>query len=180
MSKNRREQALKNLCWIRNLPAEDLYIVEEVAFLDLALEEQNSAIGSGFWKPFQAVARNRKVQFRFFLGGMLFLWQNGSGINAINYYSPTVFKSIGIQGTNASFLTTGIFGVVKTSLTIVYMFLLVDTLGRRNVLMIGSAGGSVCMFIIGTSRSVALEADSHTNNLSRRIYQRPPCLAQSH
>lgn len=57
---------------------------------------------------------------------MLFLWQNGSGINAINYYSPTVFKSIGLDGTNASFLTTGIFGVVKTVVTFVWLFFLVS------------------------------------------------------
>lgn len=80
---------------------------------------------------------------------MLFLWQNGSGINAINYYSPTVFNSIGIRGTNTSFLTTGLFGVVKTALTFVWLLLLIDRLGRRNLLLIGSAGGSVCMWIIG-------------------------------
>jgi MFS family permease len=148
LSKGRREAAIKNLCWIRHLPADEIYIVEEVAFLDAALEEQAGEIGSGFWKPFKAVGQNRKIQWRFFLGGMLFLWQNGSGINAINYYSPTVFASIGITGTNTSFLTTGLFGVVKTCVTLVWLFFLIDRLGRRNLLMIGSLGGSVCMWII--------------------------------
>jgi len=86
MSKHRREQALKNLCWIRKLPADDLYIVEEVAFLDAALEEQAAVVGEGFWKPFQAVGKNRKIQWRILMGFLLFMWQNGSGINAINYY----------------------------------------------------------------------------------------------
>lgn len=86
MTKHRREAAMKNLCWIRNLPADELYIVEEIASLDLAIEEQVSAIGEGFWKPFQAAGKSRKVQWRLFLGCMLFMWQNGSGINAINYY----------------------------------------------------------------------------------------------
>ncbi|KAI6880867.1 putative quinate [Hortaea werneckii] len=137
VSKNRREQAIKNLCWIRNLPEDEIYIVEEVAFIDAAIEEQNAAIGVGFWKPFKAVGQNKKVQWRFVLGCMLFLFQNGSGINAINYYSPTVFKSIGISGGNTAFLTTGIFGVVKTVLTFVWLFYLIDRLGRRNLLMIG-------------------------------------------
>ncbi|KAL1301825.1 hypothetical protein AAFC00_006011 [Neodothiora populina] len=148
-SKGKREEGLRNLTWIRNLTSEDMYIIEEVAFIDAALEEQAATIGVGFWKPFKAVGRDRKVQWRFFLGGMLFLWQNGSGINAINYYSPTVFKSIGISGTNTSFLTTGIFGVVKTVLTIIWLFFLIDKLGRRKLLMIGAAGGSICMWIIG-------------------------------
>lgn len=148
LSKGKREQALKNLCWIRQLSQDELYIVEEVAFLDAALEEQAAVLGQGFWKPFQAVARNRKIQWRFFLGGMLFLWQNGSGINAINYYSPTVFASIGITGTNTAFLTTGLFGVVKTCFTLIWLFFLIDRLGRRNLLMIGAVGGSICMWIL--------------------------------
>jgi len=117
LSKNRREEALKNLCWIRNLPSEDMYIVEEVTFLDLALEEQASTVGIGFWQPFRAVGTNRRVQWRFVLGGTLFALQNSTGINAVNYYSPTVFKAIGISGTSSGFLTTGIFGVVKTVIT---------------------------------------------------------------
>ena len=73
----------------------------------------------------------------------------GSGINAINYYSPTVFRSIGVRGTNTSFLTTGIFGVVKTALTIVWLLVLIDHMGRRKLLMIGAVGGSLCMWFIG-------------------------------
>ncbi|KAF2086677.1 general substrate transporter [Saccharata proteae CBS 121410] len=148
-TKGRRVEAMRNLCWIRKLDANDLYIVEEVAFIDSALEEQKAVVGPGFWGPFRAVGRSRKIQYRFFLGGMLFLWQNGSGINAINYYSPTVFKSIGISGSNTGFLTTGLFGVVKTVFTFIWLFFLIDKVGRRLMLLVGAAGGSICMWIIG-------------------------------
>ncbi|KAF2431288.1 MFS quinate transporter QutD [Tothia fuscella] len=149
LGQGRREEALRNLTWIRQLPADHIYIVEEVSFIDAALEEQRRVLGGGFWRPFVAVARNRQTQWRFFLGGMLFLWQNGSGINAINYYSPTVFASLGITGTNTGFLTTGIFGVVKTTLTLVWLLFLIDRLGRRRLLMAGAIGGSLCMWFIG-------------------------------
>jgi hypothetical protein len=79
----------------------------------------------------------------------------GSGINAINYYSPTVFKSIGITGTSTGFLTTGIFGVVKTVLTFVWILVLIDHLGRRLLLMIGAIGGSLCMWFIGAYIKIA-------------------------
>jgi hypothetical protein len=68
---------------------------------------------------------------------------------SINYYSPTVFKSIGITGTNTGFFTTGLFGVVKTVVTVVWLLYLIDHLGRTKLLMFGAAGGSVCMWIIG-------------------------------
>ncbi|KAG9609729.1 quinate permease, partial [Aureobasidium melanogenum] len=148
-SKGRREEGLKNLCWIRKLESNALYVVEEVASIDAALDHQAATMGMGFTAPFRAVAKSRAVQWRFFLGGMLFMWQNGSGINAINYYSPTVFKSIGITGTNTAFFTTGLFGVVKTIMTIIWILFLIDKLGRRKLLMIGATGGSVCMWIIG-------------------------------
>ncbi|KAI9703426.1 MAG: hypothetical protein M1820_005898 [Bogoriella megaspora] len=149
LSKGRRQEALKNLCWIRNLGAQDLYIIEEVSFIDAALESQRSSIGLGFWKPFKAVGHSKKILWRFTLGGLLFMWQNGSGINAINYYSPTVFKSIGIRGTNTGFFTTGLYGVVKTFFTFIWLLFLIDNFGRRKLLMIGGLGGSVCMWIIG-------------------------------
>lgn len=143
-----RDKAVKDLCWIRNLEPTHPYMVEEIAAIDAEIEHDRMMVGPGFWAPFKAV-KQRKVQYRLFLGGMLFLWQNGSGINAINYYSPTVFKSIGINGTNTGFFTTGLFGVVKTVVTVVWLMYLIDHLGRTKLLMIGAAGGSVCMWIIG-------------------------------
>ncbi|KAH7139104.1 general substrate transporter [Dendryphion nanum] len=162
-TKGKREEALRNLCWIRNLPADNLYIVEEVAAIDAQIEHDRITIGPGFWSPFAAL-KNRKVLWRFFLGGMLFLWQNGSGINAINYYSPTVFRSIGITGTNTGFLTTGIFGVVKTVVTLFWLLWLIDRLGRRNLLMIGAAGGSFCMWFIGAY--IKISGSGKTTNTS--------------
>ncbi|KAJ4397501.1 hypothetical protein N0V93_001731 [Gnomoniopsis smithogilvyi] len=153
-SMGRREEALTNLCWMRNLNASDIYIVEEVSYIDEDLERQRREIGAGFWKPFSALSQ-KKVQWRFFLGSMLFLWQNGSGINAINYYSPTIFKSIGVTGTNASLLTTGVFGCVKTVFTFLWLLYLIDHLGRRNLLMYGALGGSLCMWYLGAYIKIA-------------------------
>jgi sugar porter (SP) family MFS transporter len=144
----KRDQAIKDLCWIRNLDATDPYILEEVAAIDAEIEHNRVVVGAGFWAPFKAI-KQRNVQWRLFLGAMLFVFQNGSGINAINYYSPTVFKSIGITGTSTGFLTTGVFGVVKTVCTIVWLLWLIDRLGRTKLLMIGAFGGGLCMVFIG-------------------------------
>ncbi|CAG9941607.1 unnamed protein product [Clonostachys rosea f. rosea IK726] len=153
-SKGRREEAVKTLTWMRQLDADHVYLAEEIRNIETEIEHFNTAIGQGFWRPFQAL-KDRKTQWRFFLGGMLFVCQNGSGINAINYYSPTVFKSIGITGSNTSFLTTGIFGVVKTALTFVWLMILIDHVGRRNLLMIGAGGGAFCMYFIGAYIKIA-------------------------
>ncbi|TPX07025.1 uncharacterized protein E0L32_011013 [Thyridium curvatum] len=163
--KGRREEAMSVLCWVRNLEPSHIYMVEEVQFIDHEIERFQSEMGAGFWKPFAALKKS-SVQWRFFLGGMLFLFQNGSGINAINYYSPTVFKSIGITGTNTSFLTTGIFGVVKTCVTFVWLLYLVDHLGRRRLLFIGAIGGSLCMWFIGAYIKIAGTQAASSGTLS--------------
>jgi sugar transport protein len=84
---------MKNLCWIRQLGPTDAYILEEVADIDKIYEEQRATVGIGFWKPFMALGARPHLQWRLFIGCMLFFWQNGSGINAINYYSPTIFTA---------------------------------------------------------------------------------------
>jgi len=166
MERGHRERALRNLCWIRQLDINDMYMLEEVSAIDAVLEHQRSTVGVGFWQPFRALGRDRKVMYRFFLAVSLFFWQNGSGINAINYYSPTVFKSIGVVGTNTSLFTTGIFGVIKTVFTLIWLFFLIDKLGRRNLLMIGAIGGSICLWYVGAYIAVADPTNNPTPQLS--------------
>ncbi|KAG5807279.1 hypothetical protein H9Q74_007970 [Fusarium xylarioides] len=69
-------------------------------------------------------------------------------INAINYYSPTIFKSIGFTGTSVGLLATGIFGIVKMAATMLYAAFLVDKLGRRPLLLIGGVGSGIAMFYL--------------------------------
>jgi Sugar (and other) transporter len=165
-SRGHRDEGIKNLCWMRQLPETDVYIVEELQAIENALEEQATKIGHGFWKPFQAATKDKKAMYRVFLGSMLFFWQNGSGINAINYYSPTVFKSLGVTGTNTDLFTTGLFGVVKTTGTTLWLLFLIDRVGRRLLLMIGAGGSSVSLWIVGGYIQAAQPASHPTNGMT--------------
>ncbi|RMZ86727.1 hypothetical protein DV736_g6042, partial [Chaetothyriales sp. CBS 134916] len=148
-SRGRREEGMKNLCWLHKLNQDDICLQEEIYAIEKAIDDQRTTIGLGFWQPFRAVFTDQKTSIRLLLGSSLFLWQNATGINAINYYSPTVFKSIGVTGTNNLLLTTGIFGVIKTAVTLIWLFYLIDKLGRRGLLLFGSLAGSLCMWYIG-------------------------------
>lgn len=165
-AQGQRERALKDLCWIRNLPQDHTYILEEVEAIDAHVGWTRTHVGAGFWKPFLAM-KDPKVRWRLLLGSSLFLWQNGSGINAINYYSPTVFSSLGVTGPNTGFLTTGIFGVVKTILTFLWLFWLIDRLGRTKLLMFGAFSGSLCMWYIAAYIKIA--DPTHHKNTSGKL-----------
>lgn len=166
LANGNHKRGIRNLCYLRGLPASDPYIQTEVQMIDDALEDLKRTIGTNFAAPFKEVYQNKKIAYRFFLGGSLFFWQNGSGINAINYYSPIVFRSIGITGTNASLLTTGIFGVIKTTMTFVWIMVMIDQLGRRNLLMYGALGGSLSLWVVGGYIAVAKPRDNPTDSLT--------------
>ncbi|KAL3457446.1 general substrate transporter [Aspergillus heterothallicus] len=163
--KGRRTKAMQNLTWIRQLDETDIYITEEVAAIDQALEEQIATVGIGFWKPFKALGGRPAIMYRLFLGCMLFFWQNGSGINAINYYSPTIFTSIGVSDSDIGWMT-GIFGVIKAVMTFFWLLFLVDQLGRRNLLLGGAITGSICMWVIGAYICVVRPEDNPTEKLN--------------
>ncbi|GAO47268.1 hypothetical protein G7K_1478-t1 [Saitoella complicata NRRL Y-17804] len=155
LNRGRSEEAIRNLCWIRNLGEGERYVQEELAMMEAQKESQRQSIGLDFWAPFRCIWRNSHIRNRLLLGASLFAWQNGTGINAINYYSPTVFKSIGLTGTNTGLFSTGIFGVIKTTVTIIWILYLIDIVGRRRLLLIGSFGGAICMYAVGAYIAIA-------------------------
>ncbi|BGP15981.1 hypothetical protein JCM10213v2_003974 [Rhodosporidiobolus nylandii] len=75
-----------------------------------------------------------------------------SGINAINYYSPTLFASVGVTDTS---LYTGIYGVLKAAASIIFFVFLVDTWGRRGPLMFGAIASGLSMLYVTVYLGVA-------------------------
>ncbi|KAM0754727.1 quinate permease [Meredithblackwellia eburnea MCA 4105] len=149
ITRGRREEAIANLSYMRKLDANHPYLIEEVNMIDIQIQHDITAVGNGFWAPFKQVFTQWRLAKRLLIVTSLFIFQNGTGINAINYYSPTIFKSIGITGTSTSLFTTGIFGVIKTVGALIWAFLIIDRFGRRGVLLVGSIGGAVGMAAIG-------------------------------
>lgn len=92
------------------------------------------------------------------VGIVLSVFQQFVGINVIFYYSNTLWQSVGFSE-NDSFTITVITSVTNIVVTIVAI-LLIDRIGRRLVLLVGSAGMflslglmTVC-FTAGVDRSV--------------------------
>lgn len=149
------EKARKNLSYLRNIPIDHEYSIHEIDIYVKDIADRRSKIGEGFFAPILAIIKSKKLLFRLLLSTSLFPMQNGSGINAITYYSPTVFKSLGVSGSNAGLLSTGIFGIIKAFASIVWIFFIVDLMGRRSSLIWFSLPCSLCMWYIGAYVYVA-------------------------
>ncbi|WP_364141275.1 sugar porter family MFS transporter [Paenibacillus sp. LPE1-1-1.1] len=78
--------------------------------------------------------------------GLAFL-QQVTGINAVMYYAPEIFKATG-AGTNASLVQTILVGFINFLFTIVALWL-IDKVGRKALLLVGSASMAICLLVIG-------------------------------
>lgn len=81
------------------------------------------------------------------IGGTLAIFSQITGINAIMYYAPEIFKSTG-DGSDSALLQTVLVGVVNLLFTFVAIKY-VDQAGRKKLLLAGSAGMAICLAVVG-------------------------------
>ncbi|MDN4082421.1 sugar porter family MFS transporter [Paenibacillus polymyxa] len=94
------------------------------------------------------------IRVALFIGIMLAIMQHITGINAILYYAPVIFKGMGL-GTDASLTQTIWIGLINVLFTIVSVWL-IDKAGRKVLLMIGTSLMTLCLVIIGAAFKMGL------------------------
>jgi MFS transporter, SP family, galactose:H+ symporter len=83
-----------------------------------------------------------------FVGIGLAIFQQITGVNTIIYYSPEILRMAGYPSAQAAIIAAGIIGVVNVLITIVSIFL-IDRLGRRFLLIIGTSGMAIALTLVG-------------------------------
>lgn len=81
------------------------------------------------------------------IGIVLALFSQITGINAIIYYAPEIFKSAGL-GADSALAQTFLIGIVNTVFTFVALWL-IDLVGRKKLLLWGVGGMVVCLLATG-------------------------------
>ncbi|WP_213277738.1 sugar porter family MFS transporter [Chryseobacterium indologenes] len=81
------------------------------------------------------------------IGILLAVFSQITGINAIMYYAPEIFKSTGV-GSDSAFIQTILVGVINLIFTFVAIKY-VDLWGRKKLLLLGISGMAICLFIVG-------------------------------
>lgn len=93
------------------------------------------------------------------IGVLLSFFQQAIGINVVLYYAPRIFAAMGASG-DASMLQTVVMGVVNILFTVVAIFT-VDKVGRKPLLIIGSAGmmiGMTALALLSFSEAIGVAA----------------------
>jgi sugar porter (SP) family MFS transporter len=90
---------------------------------------------------------DRSLLFRVAVGSLTMFFQQWTGINAILYYAPTIFKELGLEGNANSLLATGVVGVAMFLATIPAV-IWIDKIGRKPVLVSGAFVMGICHLIV--------------------------------
>jgi sugar porter (SP) family MFS transporter len=158
----REEEARRVLSSLRSLPPDHELV--ELEFLEIKAQSlfEKRTVAEHFphlreqtaWNTFklQWVAIGslfqKKAMFkRVVVATVTMFFQQWTGINAVLYYAPTIFKDLGLDGNETSLLATGVVGIVMFIATIPSV-LWIDRIGRKPMLAIGAIGMATCHIII--------------------------------
>ncbi len=105
------------------------------------------------------VVEKREKLFKYgfmvvFIGCMLSVFQQIIGINAVLYFAPRIFESMGVSN---NMLFTVIMGVINISFTLVAVFT-VEKVGRKPLLITGSLGMALGALGVALSNVTTLPA----------------------
>lgn len=159
---NREDEARKVLANLRDLP-EDHELVE-LEFLEIKAQSlfEKRTVAEHWphlreltawnvfklqWVAIASLFQTRAMFKRVIVATVTMFFQQWTGINAILYYAPTIFKNLGLSSNTVSLLATGVVGIAMFIATIPSV-LYIDRLGRKPILTIGAIGMATCHIII--------------------------------
>lgn len=92
---------------------------------------------------------NKKYRFPFILAFLIAMFNQLSGINAFLYYAPRIFKEAGL-GENTALLSSIGIGVTNLAFTLLGVYL-IDRLGRKTLMYIGSVGYVLSLSLVAAA-----------------------------
>lgn len=146
VAKNRNEDALNVL--VKTSGKE--FASAELKEIEETLKNQEESTFSDLLAP--------KIKPLLFIGIILAVFQQITGINTIMYYAPKIFANVG-QSNDSALLQTILIGGTNLVFTLVAM-VLIDRFGRKLLIVIGSTG--MMLMLTGLS---ALYFTSHTSGV---------------
>jgi sugar porter (SP) family MFS transporter len=152
VNQGRDDEALQVLSRARHLPPDSELV--QIEFLEIRaqyiFEKETSAIkfpmyqdntwASNFklgFYDYLSLFTDRSLLYRVAVGSLTMFFQQWSGINAVLYYAPSIFTSLGLTGNATSLLATGVVGIAMFLATFPAL-IWIDKIGRKPILVSGA------------------------------------------
>lgn len=140
----------------------DDWIEREFNEMRLTIDAEKAITAPGWAIMFKV----KPWRTRLFHATSIQLFGQMTGINVIGYYSTIMYKNLGIEGDRA-LLVTSIYNIVGPICNLIFITLILDRVGRRKPLLIGTVGISIaliCEAAVGSQ--VGTATGSRKNALS--------------
>ncbi|KAJ7134894.1 general substrate transporter [Mycena epipterygia] len=140
------DRAARTLAFLARTTPDDATVLATIE------EIKADFVGKGKLSVSQQIMRmgaSRGVALRCFIPSLVMFFQQTTGSNAINYFSPQIFASLGIKGTTAELFATGIYGCVKVVSVSLVLAFAIEGIGRKKCLIVGGLGQAAMMLWIG-------------------------------
>ncbi|RCH85742.1 hypothetical protein CU097_004500 [Rhizopus azygosporus] len=176
ISKGRNEEALAVLAQLHsNNDKTAPHVVAEYEEIIAQVEHERTVSVSSYVELLQGTVRRRM-----FLGILIQVFQQFTGINSIMYYAPQIFIQAGISGNTASLIASGVNGVLNVFSTIPAILFL-DRLGRRFVLISGACIMGLAMLLCGivmaaTGKVVTTDNGEKSIDMSGNVHASYFCI----
>ncbi|KAI8459664.1 hypothetical protein BY996DRAFT_4575731 [Phakopsora pachyrhizi] len=154
-SKGRNQECLESLALIRQVPLEDESVLKEWINIRVEAEFQRQATAELLGDPQQGSCAEIKIEFkkwisafrsgsfrRTLVGVGLMFFQQFVGINALIYYSPSLFQTLGLEY-ETRLTMSGIMNICQL-IGVSISFLIIDNFGRKPLLLFGSVLMAIC------------------------------------
>ncbi|GGH80557.1 sugar porter (SP) family MFS transporter [Pullulanibacillus pueri] len=145
LKQNREQEARKVLHHLRK----GIGVEKELADIKKADAEEH-----GGWK----MLKEKWVRPALIVGIGLAIFQQIIGCNTVIYYAPTTITKVGL-GNSAALLGTIGIGILNVLVTILAVWLM-DKVGRKKLLLIGSIGMAICLFALGLLTKFGGQSDA--------------------
>ena len=98
-------------------------------------------------KFLRVIFTKREFRYPLLIGAFLGFFQQFFGINSIMYYGPIIFEEMGVDLFKHQLFATSLMGGVNFLGTIISACI-IDSIGRRKLLLIGSAVAAISLLIL--------------------------------
>lgn len=159
VEKHKIDEAKRSLARSYKISEEDPFVYSEIELIQAGIEREALA-GQASWK--ELVTGKPKIFRRVVMGVMLQSLQQLTGDNYFFYYGTTIFQAVGMSD---SFETSIVLGIVNFASTFVGIYL-IERLGRRLCLLVGSGSMFVCFIIYSILGTQHLYKHGYENTAS--------------